>query len=125
MVVRAASTYDASMVSEVNVDVTMNDAGSPDFPDKLSMSNSPNPFNPTTTIRFTVPAGPNRPYNLRVYDVAGRLVRELASGEIPAGIHQVPWDGRNTAGTSVGSGIYLYRLEVGQDRLTGKMVLVK
>jgi len=124
--VLAGSTYDESKSSEVTMTIVMQTSGGPSLPDRLELlGNTPNPFNPTTTIRFTVPAGPSRDYSLRIYDVAGRLVRELASGQIASGLKQVSWDGRSDGGGSVGSGIYIYRLEVGQERLTGKMVLVK
>ena len=62
---------------------------------------------------------------LRIYDVSGRLVRDLASGQVGSGLQEVFWNGQNQRGESVGSGIYLYRLEVGQQSFTGKMVLVK
>ena len=123
---RAHSTYKDNTGSEIEVPVVMSSAGGPASPNKLALlGNTPNPFNPTTTIRFTVPAGPVQAYSLRVYDVRGRLVRELAAGQISGGLHQVLWDGRNNTGSTVGSGIYLYRLEVGQERFTGKMALVK
>ena len=126
MTVRATSTYDESRVSETEMTVTLERSGGPAVPGRLALlGNSPNPFNPTTVIRFTVPAGPVRPYSLRVYDVRGALVRELASGDIGAGLHEVLWNGRDNRGASVGSGIYLYRLEVGRERFTGKMVMVK
>jgi flagellar hook assembly protein FlgD len=57
--------------------------------------------------------------------VQGRLVRELASGQIGGGMHEVRWDGRGTRGEAASSGIYLYRLQVGQEQLTGKMALLK
>ena len=126
LVVRATSTYSDGVKSEKSVGITMSTAGGPPLPEKvLLMGNSPNPFNPVTVIRFAVPAGPDRAYTLRVYDVAGRLVRTLGSGRIPGGHHNVTWDGMNEKGAPVGSGIYLYRLDVGADNFTGKMVLVK
>jgi hypothetical protein len=124
--VRATSTYDEDRVSETGMSITLTGSGGPAVPGRLALlGNSPNPFNPSTMIRFTVPAGPVRPYSLRVYDVRGSLVRELASGDIGAGLHEVMWNGRDNRGASVGSGIYLYRLEVGRENFTGKMVMVK
>ncbi len=126
LTVRARSTYDESATSEIETTVSMRHSGSPALPAQLTLlGNTPNPFNPVTTIRFVVPAGNSRSYSLRVYDVRGRLVRELAAGTIDAGPHEVQWDGSNITGGSVGSGIYLYRLEVGAERTTGKMVLLK
>jgi flagellar hook assembly protein FlgD len=89
------------------------------------LGNTPNPFNPTTTIRFIVPAGPERDYSLRVYDVRGALVRELGNGRIGGGSHDVRWDGRDGRGAPVSSGVYLYRVTVGNEKLTGKMALLK
>jgi flagellar hook assembly protein FlgD len=62
---------------------------------------------------------------VRIYDVQGRLVRQLAKGQIGSGLQESRWDGRNDDGVSVGSGVYLYRVEVGHERFNGKMVLVK
>lgn len=124
--VQATSTYDDTRTSQLTTSIVMKSAGGPPLPDHLTLLGAaPNPFNPTTTIRFLVPSGPTRPYNLRIYDISGRLVRELAEGPIGAGLHIVPWDGRNDRGSFVGSGIYLYRVDVGDAQLTGKMVLVK
>jgi len=126
MSIAARSTYDDAVVSEKEITISMSSAGGPALPDRVTLlGNSPNPFNPTTTIRFAIPSGPARAYNLRVYDVRGRLVRDLASGQIGSGLHQVLWNGYSNAGNPVGSGIYLYRLDVGQEKFTGKMVMVK
>jgi hypothetical protein len=86
--------------------------------------NHPNPFNPTTTIRFDVPAG-GGVVTLRVYDVSGRLVRSLANGTQTAGQKTVTWDGRNDAGSPVATGIYLYRLVGPGFEQTRKMILLK
>jgi hypothetical protein len=126
MTITAHSTYNDATQSETSTDFTMGSAGTPQLPAALtSLGNTPNPFNPTTTIRFAVPNGPARDYSILVYDVAGRLVRTLRSGQIPAGVHNVVWDGRNDNGVPVGSGVYLYRVSVGQEKVTGKMVMVK
>jgi flagellar hook assembly protein FlgD len=84
----------------------------------------PNPFNPTTTIRYGLP-GPNV-VRLEIFDVAGRLVRRLKGGALePAGFHQVTWQGRNDRGRELGSGVYLYRLTVGKVVKTRSMTLVR
>jgi hypothetical protein len=74
-------------------------------------SAAPNPFNPRTTIRFDLPAAGNA--RLAIYDVAGRLVKVLVEGEIPAGSHEAAWDGRDSTGRSAPSGSYLARLVAG------------
>jgi len=86
--------------------------------------NVPNPFNPMTEIRFV--AGP-RPVTVRlkVYDVSGRLVRTLHDGVHPAGHGKVVWNGRDERGGEVPSGLYFARLEIGGQRFTRKMMLVR
>jgi hypothetical protein len=79
---------------------------------------SPNPFNPSTTIRFSLPEATRA--TLNVYDITGRHVAQLVNGLQPAGIHQVTFDGSNLP-----SGVYLYRLTAGQNSAAGKMVLLK
>jgi subtilisin-like proprotein convertase family protein len=88
-----------------------------------SYQNYPNPFNPMTTIRFDLPRAGH--VSLRVYDLAGRLVRELVNGDLAAASHTVVWDGADNAGRRMSSGIYYYRLTTGDDVATRKMTLVK
>lgn len=83
----------------------------------------PNPFNPQTTLRFTLPAA--EVVRLRVFDVQGRLVRELVDGPRPAGLGEVLWDGRDRSGRSVASGTYFARLEAGGLRSVKSLVLVR
>ena len=71
--------------------------------------NVPNPFNPTTVIRYDVPSG-GGVVSLRIYDVGGRLVRHEAPGVLNAGEHAVTWNGVDQNGAPVGSGIYFVRL---------------
>jgi DNA-binding beta-propeller fold protein YncE len=126
LTLRAVSTYDATRVSEVKMNVELARAGDPNLPTRLAvLGNFPNPFNPSTTIKFAVPAGAAGGYSLRVYDARGLLVRELDRGAIAPGIHEVIWDGLNDHGGQVGSGVYMYRLVLGQEKSTGKMVLLK
>jgi len=124
--VRARSTYQNGSTRTVEVPIQLSGSGGPSLPQRLALlGNTPNPFNPSTTIRFAVPAGPNQRYHLRVYDVRGAFVRELASGQIGGGMHEARWDGRDRNGSPVSSGVYLYQLQVGSNKLTGKMALVK
>jgi hypothetical protein len=84
--------------------------------------NSPNPFNPSTSIRYQLKdAGP---VSLRVYDITGQLVRSLVENEQPAGHYSVSWDGLNSAGVRAASGVYLYELRAGSFQSTRKMLLV-
>ncbi|MDD4687309.1 MAG: M6 family metalloprotease domain-containing protein [Candidatus Cloacimonetes bacterium] len=86
--------------------------------------NIPNPFNPTTTISFSV-ENPTQLASLKIYNSKGQLVRNLYQG-IP-GINKlsVYWDGKDNAGNDLSSGIYLYRLESSSNVLTRKMLLSK
>jgi hypothetical protein len=84
--------------------------------------NRPNPFNPHTTIRFSLAtAGPVR---LTVYDVRGRSVATLAQGGYGAGTHEVVWDGRARGGAATASGVYWYCLEANGGRATRRMILL-
>ena len=85
--------------------------------------NYPNPFNPTTRIAFGLSAPGH--VSLRIYDVAGRLVRALANDDRRAGRYDVSWDGRDSNGRAVASGIYFYRLNAGAFESTKKMILVR
>jgi hypothetical protein len=85
--------------------------------------NVPNPFNPSTTIAFTLREAAE--IRLEVFDASGRHVRTLAAGTREATRHEVQWNGRDDAGTEVASGVYFYRLTAGELTLTHKMVLLK
>jgi hypothetical protein len=86
--------------------------------------NYPNPFNPTTTIAFTVKD--QAQVNLKIYNVAGQLVKTLVNDVRTPGItHVVSWDGRNNTGQSVSSGVYFYKLVTKDFTQTKKMVLLK
>lgn len=85
--------------------------------------NQPNPFNPTTEIRFALDAA--GPAELVIYDVTGHRVRTLLRADLPAGAHTARWDGRNDAGQSLASGLYMYRLETAGGAVSRKMLLVR
>jgi hypothetical protein len=86
--------------------------------------NVPNPFNPTTQIRFDLARDAH--VQLRIYDVAGRLVRTLVDEKRAAGGEQiVVWNGLDDAGERVSSGVYFYRLETGDYTATRKLVVMK
>jgi hypothetical protein len=84
---------------------------------------SPNPFNPTTTLKFGLPATLH--VRLHIYDVAGRLVRTLVDEARPAGEHLTVWDGRGDNGAATASGVYHARLEAGAAVRTMRLVLVR
>ena len=85
---------------------------------------APNPFNPRTQIRFRLETA--GPVTLRIYDLAGRLVRTLVDGgALEAGLHEVSWEGRSDQGRTLASGLYFPRLQVGDEVRTGRVVLAK
>ncbi len=85
--------------------------------------NAPNPFNPRTEIKFSLPS--KQVATLRIYNVEGRLVRTLLDGAQDAGAHSVMWSGKNDQGGQVASGLYFYRLRTDAGVLTRKMTLLK
>jgi PKD repeat protein len=87
------------------------------------MQNQPNPFNPSTVIRFSLEDAGH--VSLKVYDAAGRRVRTLVNDTRTPSEYSVTWDGRDDAGAGVAAGVYLYRLETAQGTETRRMVLVK
>jgi hypothetical protein len=102
--------------------VANDDPTVPVFTDQLAQ-NYPNPFNPQTTISFETAKAANA--SLCIYNLRGQLIRTLQGGKLDAGKHSVIWDGKDNTGSSVSSGIYLYRLSTGEKTLTRRMLLVK
>lgn len=98
----------------------------PSPPARLSATWAPNPFNPSITVRFHVPAdGARVPVTVLVYDARGRRVRTLVDAALAPGSHAAMWDGRDDRGNAVGSGTYLLRIRAGNDSLAGKLTLVR
>ena len=85
--------------------------------------NFPNPFNPSTTIKFDLK---DKGFvTLKVYNVAGQLVRTLVNGVKDANPYTVTWDGKNDRGGAVASGIYFYKMETKDFSQTKKMVMLR
>jgi len=89
----------------------------------IRAANFPNPFNPSTTIHYTLPKSGQ--VGLRIYDLRGRLVKVLVDEYLADGRHEVLWDGTDNCGQHVASGAYIYRLNAGGQRDSGRMMLVK
>ncbi|UCH84655.1 MAG: T9SS type A sorting domain-containing protein, partial [Candidatus Latescibacterota bacterium] len=85
--------------------------------------NHPNPFNPSTRIRFSLDK--EAMVSLIIYDVSGTRVRTLVNRSMSAGSHTEEWDARDDKGRSVASGIYFYQLTSGSRTLTRKAVLLR
>jgi len=84
-----------------------------------SLHNYPNPFNPQTTIRYVLPSVEK--VSLCIYNIKGQKVKTLIQETLPAGKHSVIWDGRDSNGKRVASGVYFYKLEMN----TGKPLIKK
>ncbi len=96
----------------------------PDIPIAFALENNyPNPFNPTTTIAFSIPSGDV--IKIEIFNILGQRVRMLLDEYRVPGRHGIIWDGRNNAGDEVSSGVYFARLSTSQDVATRKMVLLK
>ncbi|MDD3643065.1 MAG: FlgD immunoglobulin-like domain containing protein, partial [Candidatus Krumholzibacteria bacterium] len=89
--------------------------------------NHPNPFNPSTTIAFTVPGGADSRHTvmLGVFDVRGALVRTLVNGPVAGGRHEITWNGANDRGVGVASGVYFAKFMTGGTTAVKKMVLLR
>ncbi len=95
------------------------------LPEEMALhANFPNPFNPTTTIRFDLTADSH--VSLAVYDILGREVKMLINRTITGGYHQIVWNGRDNSYNAVPSGVYMYRFIVdGKVINTKKMMIIK
>jgi hypothetical protein len=112
--IRVMAGFGATDVSEIPASAALS----------FSLSqNQPNPFSPSTRIDFAIPTKGN--VDLAVYDVAGRLVRLLASGGREAGRYSVQWDGKDSGGARVSAGVYFYRLTSQGESMTRKMTVLK
>ncbi len=85
--------------------------------------NYPNPFNPSTTIRYALPKAAN--VTLKIYDILGQEIRTLVNEVQSAGIKSIVWDGRNYSNQPASSGIYIYQLQAGNQGRTKKMILIE
>jgi len=86
-------------------------------------TNFPNPFNPSTTIRFDL--AETGVVDLSIFDLTGRRIVSLVDGSLAAGSHQISWNGRDVSGISVASGIYIYRLQSMGRVMSRKLTLLR
>ena len=95
------------------------------LPEVFELSqNFPNPFNPNTQIEFVL--GKDELISLNIFDIKGRLINSLINNvNYPAGYHNLAWDGKNTIGKKVPSGMYIYKLMSENQTIMRKMVLMK
>jgi len=121
-----ASTSDVDLAGTYRIEWEGSATSAPDLARALRFGLhgvAPNPFNPRTTVAFEIEG--DGPAHLSVFDLRGALVRRLHRGELPAGRHEIVWDGLDDRGRSVASGVYFVRLEFDGRRDTRKAVLVK
>ena len=94
------------------------------IPDEISfLPNYPNPFNPTTTISYSIPD--DNLVKIRIINILGRQIKTLSNQYQTAGAHSIIWDGKNEHDKKMSSGIYFVLLEVGEERLSQKIMLAK
>jgi len=89
----------------------------------LDAKNYPNPFNPETTISFSIPASGQT--SVKIYNLKGQLVRTLIDETMNAGYQKVVWNGTDDNQKSVASGVYFYRVNNAGKIITRKMLLAK
>lgn len=92
-------------------------------PAKVEITNFPNPFNPETTLFFSLPN--EQKIELTIYNLKGQKVRQLAKGQFPSGNNSIVWNGKDANGKPVGSGIYFYKLKTDDKVISKKMLLLK
>ncbi len=120
----SAAAVDARSVDNQRLEFALSAEPIQMLPKAYSLgANYPNPFNPMTTIAFDLPE-PQR-VRLVIYDLKGRLIKELVSDSMEAGRHSVVWNGTDRANRRVASGVYFYRIQAGPLNDTQRMLLVK
>jgi len=105
-------------------EVVSSDQGLENIPSSFEISqNFPNPFNANSQIRYGLP---HRSFVvLRIYNTLGQFIKELVNEELSPGYHEVIWDGKDSYGREVGSGIYFLHMEAISFSKTLKMLLVR
>ncbi len=117
-----APIYQGVEVWHGNYPVSVDDpTESPEL--ELTVGNYPNPFNPTTTISYSLPS--NGMAEVSVFNTRGQRVKTLVNEKMEAGDHEVVWHGDDENGMAVSSGIYLYRVQANDRIVTGKMLMLK
>jgi len=86
-------------------------------------NNYPNPFNPSTTISFSLKE--NSSVTLKIFNIKGELVNTLVNESLDAGVHQIVWEGEDRYSRPCASGVYFYKMKAGRYSSTKKMILMK
>jgi len=115
--------YDHYM-STCRREIKLKESLTENLPQNFSLSqNYPNPFNPTTVIKYALPE--DQYVSLKVYNLLGQVVTTLVDDQRAAGYHQVLWNGKNSSGQDVASGVYFYRIKAGSFVRAKKLVLLR
>ena len=133
--IEVADTMDVIVVhcdydGDGTIDYDVSPAGTTDSdepqmpkPSSMTLTNVPNPFNPSTRIMYELPHDGS--VSVVIYDVAGRNVATLLGENQDAGKYEVTWDGRDSGGASASSGVYFVKLTLANDSVTRKIVLLR
>lgn len=120
-------------VGATNIDIVLNETPtgvnepSPNVPHQYALQqNFPNPFNPVTTIRYTIASGhSDERVRLEIYNLLGQKIRTLVDTPQGAGEFEATWNGTNDQGLEVASGVYVYRLQTGDFLQSRKLILLR
>ena len=115
--------YDGVVTYHATRTVSVKSNPLPAIANNFSVLAYPNPFNPSTTIRYSVIN--NALTNIAIYDINGKLVNTLLNLEQPAGWHEIQWNGLNASGIKVPAGAYIYRVTIGNEVKTDKLILLQ
>lgn len=105
------------------IEVTSTDANDTLNPE-LDLFNYPNPFNPSTTISFSVSEVLSS-VNIEIYNLKGQKVKTLVNEQLSVGLHSITWNGKDDSNKPVSSGIYFYKMRAGKYTASRKMILLK
>jgi hypothetical protein len=121
----AVSTYGADRTASASTLVHLDGDAAPQARVAAVLGATPNPFNPHTRIEFVVPSGRSLLASLEIVDARGRVVRRYGEASFGPGVHGFEWNGVDTIGRPVASGVYVFRLVLDGGVHTGKLALVK
>ena len=120
--------YNGIITYHATREVTVDSSPLAAIADNFTVMAYPNPFNPSTTIRYSIPAvetHSNASVLIAIYNIGGKLVTTLVNIEQPAGWYEIQWNGTNQNGKEVPGGVYLSRVTVGNEVKTNKLILLK
>ncbi len=110
-------------IQKINSEGFTENSGQIEIPQKLSLNCYPNPFNPTTTVSFTIPQ--DSKVKLGIYNIKGQQIKIIQNSFLLKGQYNLQWNGTDSNNKPVSSGVYFYRLETNDKQITRKMLLLK